>query len=733
MKRRTFLSGGGAALFAPPGQPARGTANASIDFRYAPADQQVAFCFPDDHYKSLAGREGDLRYGYDRTRKVNHFQQTVRFSLVGADRTPEITQQLESTGVPIIHTRVIRTRAVLELIAFATNHAGEGRVDNVLAVVTPRTRAPLRAAISVAVKTRRRGFSRNTGGITVFSLDSESAAPFMVANCPLRMSDTGDGYGLVAIDGVTAPDAPLRAFFRFPQEGQDVARLREGLGDPDALLADARRFWKQWSPFHSGVSMRLPSVYNDFLIASARNILQAREEVDHKLTFQVGPTAYRGLWVVDGNFILETARYLGYAKEAQAGLETTWSRQDSAGGIFAGGGRTHWKDTAIAMFTMVRQAELNQDWSSFEGMRPQILSAVRFLAALRDRARSDGSVNGRYGLLPRGHGDGGLSGVRDEFTNTIWAVAGLKAVTDAARTRRLSGFEEAFQLAADLRQALLLAARDQMRRHPAGFDFLPMLAKEDPDWSAADVWKRPRPQTGQWALAQGIYPGLVFDKSDPIVKGYVSLMAACTKEEVPVETGWLAHEGLWTYDAAFAAHAHLWAGLREPALSYFHGFLNHATPLYAWREEQPLRGALVGGCVGDMPHNWASAECVLFLRHILALEDGDTLRLLSGIGPQQLAWGEPFALQRSPTRFGSIDMKLEPGRARGQWRLVFRRDAGPVPAKLTFPASLGALHLARVEGAQSRSRGAVIEVAPEARAWTAVWERGERCSVGLQS
>ena len=73
-----------------------------------------------------------------------------------------------------------------------------------------------------------------------------------------------------------------------------------------------------------------------------------------------------------------------------------------------------------------------------------------------------------------------------------------------------------------------------------------------------------------------------------------------------------------------------WCGV--PATDWarltFHGFLNHATPLYCWREEQPLRGALSAHCVGDMPHNWASAECILFLRHTLALEDGGALRLL---------------------------------------------------------------------------------------------------------
>jgi len=35
--------------------------SAAIDFRYSPLSWQTAYCFPDDHYKSLVGEHGDLR------------------------------------------------------------------------------------------------------------------------------------------------------------------------------------------------------------------------------------------------------------------------------------------------------------------------------------------------------------------------------------------------------------------------------------------------------------------------------------------------------------------------------------------------------------------------------------------------------------------------------------------------------------------------------------------------
>lgn len=42
----------------------------------------------------------------------------------------------------------------------------------------------------------------------------------------------------------------------------------------------------------------IPGRYGEFLIACARNIMQAREIRNGRLTYQVGPTVYRGLWIV---------------------------------------------------------------------------------------------------------------------------------------------------------------------------------------------------------------------------------------------------------------------------------------------------------------------------------------------------------------------------------------------------------------------------------------------------
>ena len=169
------------------------------------------------------------------------------------------------------------------------------------------------------------------------------------------------------------------------------------------------------------------------------------------------------------------------------------------------------------------------------------------------------------------------------------------------------------------------------------------------------------------------------------------------------------------------AHVYLWAGLADWARLTFHRLPEpRDARCTRWREEQPLRGSAVAAYVGDMPHNWASAECVLYLRHMLALEDGDALRLLCGIGAPELASGEPWQIKGSPTRFGRVTLSLEPSGS-SRWTLRFDRPSGRPPGRLELPARIGTLGLVRLTGASSRTVGDRVHVVPTARAFEATF------------
>lgn len=744
--RRSFLAAGAATAFfagveppamrgsesAPLQTPRRGNEqrvfNSTVDFRFAPQDFQSTICFPDDPAKTVVGTYGDLRYDFpdDRFAAIGQFGTIVEFTLSGMRHDEWAEQKIEGPGIPILHTVIARPTATLEIITFASLRQNEGRVDNVLMEIRAKDEEVVAAAL-VRIRSCRDYHLKPKSGIVTEVLRGSETRPWMIcipldnqAHDSTWFLEEG-GYRLTLEHGSATPSRPLRYLFRIPQPGSTIDPNTSV--DPDVLLAETRAWWRQWRPFGSDNQMSVPSAQGDFLTACARNILQARERKDGRLVFQVGPTVYRGLWIVDGNFILEAARYLGFDEEADQGLLSEWNQQVSSGQIIASGGKEHWKDTAIAMFTLVRACELKQDWELLRKLSLNVGHAIEFLIGLRDEARKGDSQNGRYGLIAPGFPDGGIAGICFDFTNTLWTLAGLHAVARANEKLRLPDLDRAAGFYSELRSAFDGAARAQMVHDPRGFDYLPMLMHEDPQMQL-DAWERPRPQSAQWALSHAIFPGQVFAKDDWVVRGHIALMQACTQEDIPAETGWLRHEGVWNYNAAFVAEVYLWAGLRAWAHRTFTGFLNHASPLYDWREEQPLQHALLGGDWGDMPHNWASAECIRYLRHMLVLEDDRKLRLLAGIMPADLRERAPFSLVHSPTRFGRVSLDVEPSGARG-WKMRFLREQSATPPEaVEIPEELSASAvLARVEGAATRTtEHGTVSIDPAAEAWTAYWE-----------
>ncbi|MGB6693677.1 MAG: hypothetical protein WBE56_05800 [Terracidiphilus sp.] len=743
--RRSFLAGGAAAaLLTGVAMPAARAGvetkqnsagknesqtdfNTAVDFRFAPEDFQSTICFPDDPAKTVVGKHGDFRYDFpaDQFAAINQFGTIVEFTLAGMLRDTWVEQKMEAPGIPILRTVIDRPTARIELIAFASRRQNEGRVDNVLMEIRARSDDVVATPL-VRIRSSRKYDLKPKSGIVTEVVRESSDQPWMIcipqnnqAQDILWIPEEG-GYRLTLEHGTATRNRPLLYLFRMPQAGSTGAV--DTSVDPDSLLAEVRAWWQKWHAFAGPVEWSVPATQGDFLTACARNIQQAREMKDGKLVFQVGPTVYRGLWIVDGNFLLEAARYLGYDEEADQGLLSEWRRQVPSGQIIASGGKEHWKDTAIAMFTLVRACELKQNWDLMRQLAPNVGHAIEFLIGLRDEARKGDSPNGRYGLIAPGFPDGGIAGVRYDFTNTVWALAGLRAVVMANEKLRLSDLDRAAAFYNELRSAFDVAAREQLVHDPRGFAYLPMLMREDPEMQL-DAWDRPRPQSAQWALSHAIFPGEVFAKDDPVVRGHIALMQACTQEDIPAETGWLRHEAVWNYNAAFVAEVYLWAGLRDWAHRTFTGYLNHASPLHAWREEQPLQKALLGDNWGDMPHNWASAECIRYLRHMLVLEDGQKLRLLAGIMPSDLKDRAAFSIQGSPTRFGRVSLSAEPWGARG-WKMHYSRESGAEPPKaVEIPVKLdSAAVLVRVEGATKSGAGVGgVNVDPTVAAWTAYW------------
>jgi hypothetical protein len=126
----------------------------AIDFRYAPVLQQTAFCFPDDPYKSLVRKNGELLYGYKRD-EVAYFPLRITFGVDGMHEAEVVSNALETPGVPIVRTLLQRPEATITLLTFATKNHGEGRVDNVLMEVRPRKAGQVAVAPLIGIESEQ--------------------------------------------------------------------------------------------------------------------------------------------------------------------------------------------------------------------------------------------------------------------------------------------------------------------------------------------------------------------------------------------------------------------------------------------------------------------------------------------------------------------------------------------------------------------------------------------------
>ena len=173
----------------------------------------------------------------------------------------------------------------------------------------------------------------------------------------------------------------------------------------------------------------------------------------------------------------------------------------------------------------------------------------------------------------------------------------------------------------------------------------------------------------------------------------MAMLRAVESEGLVLDTGWLK-DGIWNYFASFYGHAWLWLGQGGKAADTLYAFSNHASPLLVWREEQMPQGK-GNGMVGDMPHNWASAEFIRLTRHCLALERGNDLHLLEGM-PRR--WTEPGAVTRLrdvPTEFGPLSMTLEVAKNGSHATLKL------TPPRRTPPSRI-VLHLGHWSGREER-------------------------------
>ncbi|MEQ8675306.1 MAG: hypothetical protein RLP44_21685 [Aggregatilineales bacterium] len=682
------------------------TTTRTITHKYASSVTWSCIGHPDDPHKTLVDERGALLYDYVNSIPAEGtywFNKVFSFGLVSPQPPLKITQITESAIHPFVKTTIEYAHATLELLAFG-HEQNNKRTDIVLwNVACADSQVAVDTAVWVDAHALGKAFVLPQGDTApedvykdissqqVYMLDAQHWAHidsyFLVKPTLEKYSDASENgqtcayisvpYALNLAPGqhfgpvsrmktpifTAQAGKPIEGAFIFPvnhegDAGYDLEWAKQA-------LETERAFWASYpiQPF----AMHIPdNDVMDMVTACARNILQAREIKDSLPEFQVGPTSYRGLWVVDGHFILEAARYLGYEDAGEQGINALLRRVQPSGEIrqldF------HPKETGISILTLIRQCELNDDWDRLASVWSVIQNGVTFIRHLREESKKRGEDAAEYNLMPATFADGGLGGERPEYTTALWTLVGLQKAVEAAKKLGYSDDEKRFQHEYDdLLAVFHEKAKRDMRTLDDGTPYLPISMPDAssehvqiPDFEGeVSAYYRINPGTATWALAHAIYPGEVFAPDDPIVQNLCTLLDKIDDEEgIPANTGWIPHNAVWNYSASFYAHVWLYVGRPDKAIDYLYDFANHASPTRVWREEQSLRSATYEQLVGDMPHNWGSAEFIRLVRNLLVFERGNTLDLLLGLPPEWIKAGETIQLVTTPTRFGAVSLDL---------------------------------------------------------------------------
>jgi len=435
-------------------------------------------------------------------------------------------------------------------------------------------------------------------------------------------------------DKRVSPGKEFNLLVTIPQ-GKQAPREAD-VNRAQSLMDQAVAYWRNLDLPYDRVLVPDQKIQG-LLDSCIRNIYQARELRKGVPAFQVGPTCYRGTWAADGPFILEAITYLGRWAEARKGLELQVEKDEGPQGVAFS------KKCGLRLWMIFRHAQLTGDWDWLRKMWPQVQASVNKIIEYRQMTRDDPN-QANCGLMPFGLGDGGLGGLHREYTNVYWTLAGLHAAIQMAQ--KLGKDSDAWQAEyKDYWQTFDKARNRDKLTDEFGNVYVPPTMKGE---------QEQLPQRGAWAFLQSIYPGRIFDRNDQLMQGTMAMLDATVREGLIYGTGWLA-DGIWNYAGSFYAHAHLWWGHGKKAAATYYAFANHACPLLCWREEQNLLGEKEK-YVGDMPHNWASAEFIRLTRHLLILERGGELHLLEGMPAVWTKPGDKIQMREIPTSFGLMTL-----------------------------------------------------------------------------
>jgi len=348
-----------------------------------------------------------------------------------------------------------------------------------------------------------------------------------------------------------------------------------------------------------------------------------------------GEGFYDEFYIRDGAYQLMELEEAGLMDVARKAVESFLSRQRPDGRFesqkdqFDANGQACW---ALWQFYKITGDKL---WLT--KAHPQMRQAVDWTIKARRQAPDDSPF---FGVLPNAPADGEYlwDGKRHIVGYDFWSLRGLLCTADAAHV--LGRADEAEELLQEVK--LYREAIDAAWKR-TGLDYFP------PSWEKTGT---------HWGNTETLWPTGLFARDDSRV---TALITEVRKNHgggfIEGTIQWLGNaDAIHPYMSAYTTMASLDRGEHEQVVEDFYWYLLHSTATHAFPEGIYYKRRFAWS--DTIPHALGASNYAIMLRHMLVHERGDELHLLLAVPDWWLAKGEEIRIERAPTHFGLMNLRV---------------------------------------------------------------------------
>lgn len=676
------------------GALARAQTALHVTHEFSNVDAQSLIGLPMGDHKTIVDRDGNLKWSqWSLVRKgkdvpIGFSAQMdaalgIQLNAVAGERHDAFkasSQRLDQGRYPFVVTHLAQGLLTAQETAFAVVDHGTPQ-DAVWIEV--KNSADSAAAVEVHLSGRQRNLPAHALGTHLETRDGlllASLAPD--AGSQVELTEPR-GFELVARHAIPAHGSAtflVRVPYDYPAAKAAILAPASG---PE-LLAEARRSWDEF--WARGMRIELPALVKeleDFYWSSlAYTLILTERDAAGELWALDGPGVYREFWGRGEYFqgrAIEAAGYLNIGKETvrhslslqkddgewDGPVTSGWPAWDNIGGnagavwdYYLYSRDRQWLTTTYPY--LARAADwivLHREESMVPDDAPSSALPIRRQIPWKCSDENEpplkaGEKHFWYGLLPWSYGDSGLP-EGHPFPHNVWALYSIDLAAKAAA--ELGKPDEAAHYRAEYaayKDAILASMQRSIGLERQDAPYLPAMPTL-PDGAASQSFV-------------AVYPVGLFSADHPWVTNLLAHMRRTELQGLPTNMAWMGPAGVWPGESLNVAETYLRRGDVEKTVSLLTATLNHSYGTNVFKEEIKVDKRLPMACdtgnpakvdnghgTGDMPEAWGNANLVLLVRDMLLREDGDTLKLLSGVPARWIGVGERIAVDAAPTTFGS--------------------------------------------------------------------------------